>query len=121
MVEAVEESHSVLLLLGWRLRWRPSEGRSVLGWLLPAYAHAREESPGALRLGRWVGRLHEAECVLLLRLLGLLGAHLVVVHEREGILLLPLCLVIVDGHASEEVCLLLLRRLLLVHEAEAGV
>lgn len=70
-----------------------------------------------------VGRLHKAECVLLLRLLRLLlAAHLIVVHEGEGVLLLLLGLTaVVDVHASEEVSLLLLRRLLWVHEAKAGV
>lgn len=70
-----------------------------------------------------VSRLHKAECVLLLRRLRLLlAAHLIVVHEGEGVLLLLLGLAaVVDVHASEEVSLLLLRRLLWVHEAKAGV
>jgi hypothetical protein len=114
LVEAIEESHAALLLQSGLLGGSASEWRRVLGRLLSAKVHAREQSAGALSLRGRVGRLHKAECVLLLRLLWLLlAAHLVVVHEGEGVLLLLLGLTaVVDVHASEEVSLLLLRRLL---------
>lgn len=117
LVEAVEETHAGLLLLWWLLGRSTSKRRRVLV-LLTTHAHAREQSTGTLGLRRRIGRLHEAECVLLLRLL---GVHLIVVHESESILLLLLGLTAADIHASEEVWLLLLLRLLLVHEAEARV
>lgn len=124
LVEAVEETHAGLLLLWWLLGRSTSKRRRVLV-LLTTHAHAREQSTGTLGLRRRIGRLHEAECVLLLRLLllllRLLGVHLIVVHESESILLLLLGLTAADIHASEEVWLLLLLRLLLVHEAEARV